>query len=78
MLTEWINYITPVPDCKAVIQSDAAAAKSAGDRKFLEELAQSALIFPTDEMTTKVHDYRVLNADEEKQWNDLFEPIYQG
>jgi spermidine/putrescine transport system substrate-binding protein len=78
MLTEWVNYITPVPACKTVIEKHAAEAKSAGDEKYLKEVAESPLVFPTDAMTAKVHDYRVLTAEEEKQWNALFEPIYQG
>jgi spermidine/putrescine transport system substrate-binding protein len=77
MLTEWVNYITPVPACKDVIEQDAAEAKGE-DKTFLQDVAESPLVFPTDAMTAKVHDYRVLNAEEEKQWNAIFEPIYQG
>lgn len=77
MLTEWVNYITPVPACKEFIEKDAAAAKGE-DRAFLEDVAKSPLVFPTDAMTAKVHDYRVLTAEEEKQWNAIFEPIYQS
>ncbi|MDX6286856.1 MAG: spermidine/putrescine transport system substrate-binding protein [Frankiales bacterium] len=64
MIAAYVNYITPVP----------AAKDNIGD----PELAKDPLIFPTDEMLKKVHRYRVLNADEERQWNALFEPIYQG
>lgn len=78
MITEWVNYITPVPDCKSVIESDAAAAKTKGDRDYLQSVATSPLVFPTPEMSAKVHSYRVLTADEEREWNSLFEPIYQG
>ena len=77
-LAEYINYITPVPACKDVILQDAAAAKKGDARRSLESLAKSPLIFPTSDMISKVHNYRVLNADEEKQWNALFEPIYQS
>ena len=77
MLTEWVNYITPVPACKEFIEKDAAAAKGE-DRAFLEDVATSPLVFPTEAMTAKVHDYRVLTSEEEKQWNALFEPIYQS
>jgi hypothetical protein len=29
-------------------------------------------------MVAKLHNYRVLTDAEEKQWNSIFEPIYQG
>jgi spermidine/putrescine transport system substrate-binding protein len=64
MLAEGINYITPVPDAKANITDP--------------ELKDSPLIFPTAETLAKTHRYRVLNTSEERQWNALFEPIYQG
>jgi spermidine/putrescine transport system substrate-binding protein len=51
---------------------------SGSDRDYLKSVAESSLVFPTAEMTAKVHDYRVLNADEEKEWNSIFEPIYQA
>jgi len=78
MLTEYINYITPVPACKDVILQDAAKATKKSDQQNLTDLAHSPLVFPTSEMVSNVHNYRVLNADEEKQWNSLFEPIYQA
>src|SRR5436190_5437217 len=78
MLTEYINYITPVPACKEVILQDAANATKKSDKDYLQGLAKSPLVFPTSDMVSKVHNYRVLNADEEKQWNAIFEPIYQG
>ena len=78
MLAEYINYITPVPACKDVILQDAAKATKKSDQKYLNGLASSPLVFPTSEMVSKVHNYRVLDAAEEKQWNALFEPIYQS
>jgi spermidine/putrescine transport system substrate-binding protein len=77
LITEGIQYITPVPACSSVIQQDAAKATGA-HKALLTEVAKSQLVFPTSDMTSKVHDYRVLNNQEEKQWNSIFEPIYQG
>jgi spermidine/putrescine transport system substrate-binding protein len=77
MIAEWVNYITPVPDAKAVIEQDAAKAKG-DDRKLLQDLAASPLIFPDSEIVSRLHNYRVLTTDEEKEWNTIFEPIYQG
>jgi len=77
MITEYVNYITPVPDCRTVIDQDAAAAKGS-DRAFLKSVANSPLVFPTADMISKVHNYRVLKGAEVQQWNSIFEPIYQG
>jgi spermidine/putrescine transport system substrate-binding protein len=77
MIAEWVNYITPVPGAQSVIEADAAKAKG-GDRSYLESVAESPLVFPTSDMVAKLHNYRVLTDAEEKQWNSIFEPIYQG
>ncbi len=77
MLAEYINYITPVPDAKAVIQQDAAAAKG-DDKTYLEGLVTSSLIFPSSEDYSRLHRYRVLTAAEERTRNSIFEPIYQS
>jgi spermidine/putrescine transport system substrate-binding protein len=77
MLAEYINYITPVPGAKAVIQQDAAAAKG-DDKTYLEGLVTSPLIFPSTEDYSRLHRYRVLTAAEERTWNSIFEPIYQS
>jgi spermidine/putrescine transport system substrate-binding protein len=77
MLAEGINYITPVPDAQAYILKDAKAATGA-DRKTLEYLATSPLIFPTADEFSKLHRYRVLDKAEQLVWNNLFEPVYQS
>jgi len=77
MLAEYINYITPVNGVAPIIKQDAAAAKGS-DKSDLEYLATSPLIFPRASDFAKLHRYRVLTKDEEKTWNDIFEPIYQA
>jgi spermidine/putrescine transport system substrate-binding protein len=64
MLTAYINYVTPVPGSKEFITDP--------------ELKTDPLIFPTEDTLKQVKRYRVLNATEERQWNALFEPIFQG
>jgi spermidine/putrescine transport system substrate-binding protein len=73
-IAQWVNYITPVPDSKAYIEN---LAKETGD-SYYTDVANSPLVYPTPEMTAKLHTYRVLTEDEQLQWNDLFEPIYQS
>jgi spermidine/putrescine transport system substrate-binding protein len=75
-LTEYNNYVGPVPAAEDIVQSDADKA-TGDDKTVLETVASSPLVFPTAAVAKQVHRYRVLDPDEEQQWNDLFVPIYQ-
>ena len=77
MLTEGIDYVTPVPGCKSVIEADAKSA-TGSDRASLEQLATSALVFPSPSDYSKLFPYRVLTSAEETTWNSIFEPVYQS
>ncbi len=77
LLAEGINYITPVPTAQAYIKKDAAAA-TGSDKKTLEYLATSPLIFPTKDEFSRLHRYRVLTNAEQTAWNSIFQPIYQS
>jgi spermidine/putrescine transport system substrate-binding protein len=80
-ITEYVNYICPVPEAQAIITQDAADAKSGGDSDtadYLTAVANSPLVFPTADMLSKVYSYKVLTEDEEKQWNDLFTQVTLG
>ena len=62
--TTYVNYICPVPAAKDVI--DPA-------------LADSPLIFPSEEDLAKTRTYYAFKTPEElNEWNALFQPIYQG
>jgi spermidine/putrescine transport system substrate-binding protein len=80
-ITEWVNYICPVPEAKAIIQQDATDAADGGDpdtADYLNAVADSPLVFPTADMLAKVYSYKLLTDDEEQQWNDLFQQVVQG
>ncbi|HEX5397101.1 MAG TPA: spermidine/putrescine ABC transporter substrate-binding protein [Candidatus Limnocylindria bacterium] len=80
-ITEYVNYICPVPEAKAIIQQHAKDAADEGDSEtsdYLKTVAASPLVFPTDEMLAKVFSYKNLSEDEEAQWNDLFQAVVQG
>ncbi len=77
MITEYVNYVTPVPSCKTQIDADAAAATGA-DKASLEYIATSPLVFPSTADYSKLHRYRSLTTSEQEQWDALFEPIYQS
>ncbi|HET9852849.1 MAG TPA: extracellular solute-binding protein [Candidatus Limnocylindrales bacterium] len=59
----WVNYVCPV--------KGASEAMLALD----EELATNELIFPTDEMTARLHQFRATTADEETRWAEDFSKV---
>jgi spermidine/putrescine transport system substrate-binding protein len=74
-LAEYINYITPVPAAKPVIQQDADKA-SGDDKAALADLASSPLVFPSDADLAKLHYYRTFaNEGERHQYESIFNPI---
>ena len=77
MMEEWINYVSPVPDAKAVVLADAAKATDPASAKFLTNVANSPLVFPTPEDLAKLYNYRTLSATEDPQWLAVWTPIVQ-
>ena len=75
MLTEWNAYVSPVPAGGEIVQTDADEAKG-GDKEVLQTIASSPYVFPTPEIESKLHTYRVLEGEEIQQWNDIFLPIF--
>jgi spermidine/putrescine transport system substrate-binding protein len=76
-LTEFINYVTPVPAVKDQIVKDAQAA-SGEEKEELERVSSSPLVFPTAQDLAKLKHYRSLTPQEEPQYQKIFEPIAQG
>ncbi|MET8158118.1 spermidine/putrescine ABC transporter substrate-binding protein [Sphaerisporangium sp. NPDC005289] len=76
-LAEYINYITPVPGAQQVVKADAAKA-TGEDKKSLELLASSPLIFPSESDLAKLRTYKTLTPAEEKVFERIFQPIAQG
>jgi spermidine/putrescine transport system substrate-binding protein len=77
-MTEWINYICPVPAAKDIILQHADDAGAGEDRDYLNAVANSELVFPTEEMLSRLHSYTVLDEEQERQWNELFQEVTQG
>jgi spermidine/putrescine transport system substrate-binding protein len=77
-LTEYINYVSPVPKAQEQIRQDAAKA-SGEDKKSLEAVANSPLVFPTEADYAKLHYYREFaTAAEQQEYQKTFEPIVLG
>ena len=68
IIEDYNNYICPVPASQAIIKNQLKDP----------DVANSPLVFPTPDMISKLHSYRVLTEDEQLQWNGIFQPIYQS
>jgi spermidine/putrescine transport system substrate-binding protein len=74
-LAEYIDYITPVPSAKQVIEQQAAAEKDAATKASLLQTSESPLVFPPPDVLNRTAYYRVLNTAEVKQWNSIFNAV---
>lgn len=80
-ITEYVNYICPVPAAQEIIRAHAQEATDEGDQEtadYLTSVADSELVFPSDEMLSNLHSYKVLSEEEEALWNELYQEITQG
>ena len=77
-LAEYINYISPVPTAKDIILQHVEEAETGEDADYLRAVAESPLVFPTEEMLDNLYSYKVLDEEEERQWNELFNEVVQG
>lgn len=77
-IAEYVNYICPVPEAQAIILRHADEAESEEDAEYLRSVADSPLVFPTEEMLSRLHSYRVLDEAEEASWNELFSEVVAG
>ena len=80
-VAEWVNYITPVPGAKDIILGHADDAEAEGDMEtadYLRTVADSPLVFPTQDMLDRLFSYKVLDEEEERQWNELFDEVVAG
>ena len=77
-LAEYINYVCPVPAAQAQIKTDAAKL-SGDDKKAMEAIADSPLVFPGAADYAKLHYYRDFPTVAEQQaYQKTFEPIVLG
>ena len=78
-LIEYIGYFSPVKGASDVIRADAEAARAEGDEEWaatLDILAEGA--FPSEAELQNLYDYKVLDEEEERVWNDLFNEVVVG
>ncbi|CAN5515389.1 MAG: spermidine/putrescine ABC transporter substrate-binding protein [Chloroflexi bacterium] len=80
-VAEWVNYITAVPGAQEIVRQHVEEAEAEGDTEtadYLTAVAESPLVFPTDDMLSRLYSYKVLSEDEERQWAELFQEVVQG
>lgn len=77
MLTEAINYITAVPAARAIIETDAAKA-SGSDKQSLLEVANSALVWPSAAVYSRLHNYVSVTGSAKTKYQSIFEPVVAG
>ncbi|MFC4591790.1 polyamine ABC transporter substrate-binding protein [Sphaerisporangium corydalis] len=76
-LAKYITYITPVPATQALVKAEADKA-SGDEKKSLELMASSPLIYPSEADMAKLRSYKTLTSAEEKVFEGIFQPITQG
>jgi spermidine/putrescine transport system substrate-binding protein len=74
-MAEYIDYITPVPAAKQVIEQQAAATTDATAKAALLSTSESPLVFPPATELSQTYYYRVLSPSEASQWDDIFNAV---
>jgi spermidine/putrescine transport system substrate-binding protein len=80
-IAEYVNYITAIPGAQEIISQHADDAEAEGDQEtadYLRAVADSPLVFPTQDMLDRLHSYKVLDEEEERTWNELFDEVIAG
>jgi len=82
MVTEWVQYMSPVPETQDLMLADADAAEEEGSKGLATKLrasAESPYLYPDDEFLARTSFGRPLETDEEaEEWDSIFLPISQG
>ncbi|GII05644.1 ABC transporter substrate-binding protein [Planobispora takensis] len=77
-LTEYIQYVTPVPAVKDLLSTKAAGLKGE-DKEALEAMIESPLIFPTEADYAKLHTYVTPSTPAEQEaFESMFQAVTQG
>jgi spermidine/putrescine transport system substrate-binding protein len=71
-ITEWVWYESPVAGVQELIQEHAKKDRS------LKPVADSDLVWPTEDVLANTYGYKILSEEEEQAWHDLFDPLVQG
>ena len=68
-ISDWVNYVSPVPDAKPII----------ADQLDDPTVADSPLVFPSEAITKQLHDYYDFKSvGDHEEWTSIFDPIIQS
>ena len=76
-LTEFVNYITPVPDVRDVVARHAARA-TGEEREDLTRLSESPLVFPSESDMSRLRHYRRFSQEEAAVYQKIFQAVVRG
>ncbi|MFC7588967.1 spermidine/putrescine ABC transporter substrate-binding protein [Nonomuraea antimicrobica] len=76
-LDEFIQYVTPVPAVQDLLREKAKTA-TGEDKKALEDMVDSPLMFPTEADYAKLRSYTRLTTQQEQVFNPIFQSITQA
>jgi spermidine/putrescine transport system substrate-binding protein len=78
-LIEYIGYFSPVAGVDELVRQHADEARAEGDEEtaaYLDTIAE--VVYPTEEQLANLHSYKILDEEEERIWNDLFNEVVLG
>ncbi|HEX4817790.1 MAG TPA: spermidine/putrescine ABC transporter substrate-binding protein [Nonomuraea sp.] len=76
-LDEYIQFVTPVPAVQDLLREKAASA-AGEDKKALEDMVDSPLMFPTEADYAKLRTYTTLSNTQLQIFNPIFQSITQA
>jgi spermidine/putrescine transport system substrate-binding protein len=81
-VTEWVLYMSPVPETRDLIIRDAEAAEEDGFKGYANKLYQTArseFLYPSDEFLSRTSfGYTDWTDEAAEEWDSIFLPISQG
>jgi spermidine/putrescine transport system substrate-binding protein len=78
LLTEAIEYISPVPSVQAIIKADAAKATKPADKATLLEVAGSPLVWLSADDYSRLRSYVPITSKNSVTFNSIFQPVVAG
>jgi spermidine/putrescine transport system substrate-binding protein len=79
MITEWVLYMSPVPEVQELIRQHAEEARREDVQQALADTAENPNLWPDDALLANVSTGRQLTSDDEKsEWDAIFLPISES
>ncbi|MGW5159110.1 ABC transporter substrate-binding protein [Nonomuraea wenchangensis] len=76
-LDEFIQFVTPIPAVQDLLREKAKTAKGE-DKKALEQMADSPLMFPTEADYARLRGYTPLDNQQQQIFNPIFQSVTQA